>query len=30
MGDGVEEHEFFDLGGEGEEDGGHDVAEVLG
>src|SRR4051794_14806461 len=28
--DGVEEHEFFDLGGEREEDGGHDVAEILG
>jgi len=28
--DGVEEHKFFDLGGEGEEDRGHDVAEILG
>ena len=28
--DGVEEHEFFDLRREGEENRGHDVAEVLG
>ena len=28
--DGIEEHEFLDFGGQGEEDGGHDVAEVLG
>ena len=28
--DGIKEHEFLDFGGQGEEDGGHDVAEVLG
>ena len=28
--DGVEEHEFFDLGGERQQDGGHDITKILG